>query len=381
MKRVPLVKINPRRISRAAIGPVVSTILEGGVVAYPTETVYGLGANALDRKAVRRVFEIKGRSPDKPLILLVRNLRELKTLVRELPPSAKALMDRFWPDGLTLVLEASSRVSGEALGGGSTIALRISGSPVVRALLDLARVPLTASSANLAGYPPPVTAAEVQAQLGDRVDLILDGGQSPEAIPSTILDVREEPATLIRRGRITLTEIQQVVAVRKPMGAESPEPANILLVCTGNTCRSPMAEGLLTEMISAKGIDHIQIRSAGTHAVAGNPAASWATEVAMAEDGVDLSKHRARRLTKDLLRQSDLILAMTLSHARHIERMGRRFARKTHLLTSFLNTDSGDLADIEDPMGQSRPVYQRVYRQIRRELERILPALVKWPGS
>jgi len=101
----------------------------------------------------------------------------------------------------------------------------------------------------------------------------------------------------------------------------------------------------------------------------------------MAEDGVDLSKHRARRLTKDLLRQSDLILAMTLSHARHIERMGRRFARKTHLLTSFLNTDSGDLADIEDPMGQSRPVYQRVYRQIRRELERILPALVKWPGS
>jgi len=334
VKRVPLVKINPRRISRAAIGPVVSTILEGGVVAYPTETVYGLGANALDRKAVRRVFEIKGRSPDKPLILLVRNLRELKTLVRELPPSAKALMDRFWPDGLTLVLEASSRVSGEALGGGSTIALRISGSPVVRALLDLARVPLTASSANLAGYPPPVTAAEVQAQLGDRVDLILDGGQSPEAIPSTILDVREEPATLIRRGRITLTEIQQVVAVRKPMGAESPEPAHILLVCTGNTCRSPMAEGLLTEMISAKGIDH-----------------------------------------------TDLILAMTLSHARHIERMGRRFARKTHLLTSFLNTDSGDLADIEDPMGQSRPVYQRVYRQIRRELERILPALVKWPGS
>ena len=100
MKKAPLVKINPRHISRAAIGPVVHTILEGGVVAYPTETVYGLGANALDRRAVRRVFEIKGRSPDKPLILLVRNLRELKTLIRELSPSAKALMNRFWPDGL-----------------------------------------------------------------------------------------------------------------------------------------------------------------------------------------------------------------------------------------------------------------------------------------
>ena len=384
MKKAPLVRINPRRIYRAAIGPAAQVVLDGGVVAFPTETVYGLGANALDEKAVGRVFEIKGRSPDKPLIVLVRNRRELKALVREFSPSAKVLMDRFWPNGLTLVLEASPKVPGEVLGGGSTIGLRISGNRVVRALLDLARVPLTASSANLAGHLPPVTAQEVQEQLGDRVDLILDGGKASLATPSTILDVRQEPATLLRQGRVPLAEIRRVVAVQEPTGTKPLGSVHILLVCTGNTCRSAMAEGLLTKMLSATGIGHIRVRSAGTHAVDGNPAAPWAQEVALAEGGVDLSGHRARRLTKVLLQVSDLVLAMTLSHARHIERMGKKFARKTHLLTSFSSTDPRDPADIEDPMGQSRRAYQRAFRRIRRELERILPVLpvlIKAPRS
>ncbi len=381
MSKAPLVTVNPRYILRASVEHAAGILLEGGVVAYPTETMYGLGANALNRRAVRRVFEIKGRSPDKPLIVLVRNRRQLKALVREISPPARALMGRFWPDGLTLVMEASAEVPGEVLGGGSTIALRISGNRVVRSLLDMIRVPLTAPSANLEGNPPPLTAEEVQEQLGDRVDLILDGGRAQLAIPSTILDVREEPATLLREGRVSTDEIRRVVEVGHTCAGKPCGSVTILMVCTGNTCRSAMAGGLLKKMLSVKGISQPRVLSAGTHAVEEDPVSLWAKKVAFAEQGVDISKHRARRLTSDLLGKSDLVLTMTLSQARHIERMGRQFAQKTHLLTSFLNAGSREPGEIEDPMGQSRRAYERVFKQIRRELERILPVLVKAPGS
>jgi tRNA threonylcarbamoyl adenosine modification protein (Sua5/YciO/YrdC/YwlC family) len=363
------------------MAPAAQIVLNGGVVAYPTETVYGLGANALDERAVRRVFQIKGRSSDKPLIVLVRHRRQLKSLVKEVPPWAKTLMDRFWPDGLTLVLEASQEMPGEVLGGGSTIALRISGNRVVRALLNLARVPITAPSANLAGRPSPLTAEEVQEQLGDRVDLILDGGRASQATPSTILDVREEPTTLLRQGRIPLDEIRRVVAVREPGRPKLTSPSRILLVCTGNTCRSAMAEGLLRKMLEDQGAGHIRVSSAGTHAAEGESAAQWSQEVSLDEGDVDLSRHRARRLTRDLLREADLVLTMTLSHARHVERMGKRFAQKTYLLTSFPRSSQRDPEDIEDPLGGSRRAYQNAFRRIKRELERILPALVSAPRS
>jgi len=381
VRKAPLVIINPRRIYRAAMVPAARIVLDGGVVAYPTETVYGLGANALNERAVRRVFQIKGRPSDKPLIVLARNRQELRSLVKEIPPWAKGLMDRFWPDGLTLVLEASSKVPEEVLGGGATIAVRISGNRIAQALMDLVRVPITAPSANLAGRPAPLSAEEVQKQLGDRVNLILDGGRACRATPSTILDVREEPVTLLRQGRVPLSEIRRVVAVKSRHMPESTKLARILLVCTGNTCRSAMAEGLLRKMLVAEGIGHIRVRSAGTHAMEGESAAPWSQEVSMAESDVDLSGHRARRLTTDLLREADLILTMTLSHARHIERMGKRFARKTYLLTSFPRSSQRDPEDIEDPLGGSRRVYQSAFRRIKRELERILPALVRAPSN
>jgi tRNA threonylcarbamoyl adenosine modification protein (Sua5/YciO/YrdC/YwlC family) len=378
LKKAPIIKINPRRILRAKIALAAGMILKGGVVAYPTETVYGLGANALDKKAVSRVFDIKGRSSDKPLIVLVRNRRQLRALVSEVTPLARALMDRFWPDGLTLVLEASPEVPKGVLGGGTSIALRLSGNRVVQALLDLVRVPITAPSANLAGHSAPLTAEDVQEQLGNRVDLVLDGGKAPLAVPSTILDVRGEPATVLRHGRVPLRDIRRVVAVHDPRGEDSLERIHILLVCTGNTCRSAMAGEYLTKLLSDKGVTHIKVLSAGTHAGKGDAASHLAQEVAKRESGVDLSGHRARRLTRDLLEESDLILAMTLSHARHIERMGRKFARRTYLLTSYLR-DDGTFQDIEDPMGGSRRDYQRAFGLISKELERILPVLITAP--
>jgi L-threonylcarbamoyladenylate synthase len=377
MEDSTIIRINPGRISKAAMKTAGEILRRGGLVVYPTETVYGLGANALSREAVGRVFRVKGRAVDKPLIVLARDFIQLKGLVKEIPPLARTVMGHFWPDGLTLIMSASASVPRELLAGGTAIAVRISGHPVVRALLDAAEVPLTSSSANRSGRPAPTSAQSAQRELGGLVDLFIDGGPSPGDEPSTILDVRTEPVQLVRAGWISPAEIKKVIPLDAGDLDRSPSTGTILFVCTGNTCRSAMAQGLFQKMLFSQKVEGVEVRSAGIQAIRGTPATSLAQQVALDENGVNLSQHRAQPLSVQLLETVDIILAMTLSHARHIESMGQRFARKTYLLTSYPACQHLNPDDIEDPVGGSRELYERIYHRIREQLERILPIVLK----
>ena len=176
----------------------------GGVIVVPTETVYGLGADAFNPSAVRRVYAIKGRDFAKPLSLLVSDERMLREVVAAVPDVAKTLMRRFWPGPLTLVFKASDAVPREALGGGETVAVRLSSSPVVRRLLDLYGRPLTATSANRSGCGSARSAQEAMAQVGEEVDLILDGGPSGNEAPSTVVDVSGGEARTLRQGGLQI---------------------------------------------------------------------------------------------------------------------------------------------------------------------------------
>ncbi len=372
-----VVRIDPLRISAEAMKAAARIITGGGLVVYPTETVYGLGANALDGKAVARVFRAKGRPADKPVIVLARDFSQLKELVSAIPPWARTLMGLFWPDGLTLILSASPSVPPELLAGGTSIAVRISGHPVAQALLKAAGVPLTSSSANRSGHPAPTTAPAARRQLGSRVDLIIDGGKSGGEQSSTILDVRTESVRLVRSGRISEDEIRKVVPLEIGDPARREKIRTILFVCTGNTCRSAMAQGLFQKMLKSRGITDLKVRSAGTSAARGAPPTELAQQVIREQDGVDISSHRAHPLNRELLRAADVVLAMSLSHARQIESMGRGFARKTYLLTSYPAWEHPDPDDIEDPMGGTRGDYVRIYRRIKEQLERILPVFLK----
>jgi L-threonylcarbamoyladenylate synthase len=380
MSGTNVIRIDPTRISQEAMKAAGKIITGGGVVIYPTETVYGLGANALDPKAVGRVFRVKGRGPDKPLIVLARDFGQIKKLVSEIPPWARTLMGLFWPDGLTLIMSASPSVPRELLAGGTSIAVRISGHPVVRALMQVIGVPLISTSANRSGRKAPVTAAAARREMGDRVDLIIDGGPADGGKPSTILDVRTESVQLVRSGRISADEIRKVVPLEIEESAPPKARGSILFVCSGNTCRSPMAQGLFRKMLSSRDLTGIEIRSAGISAAEGTPPAALAQQVVRDQDGVDISAHRARLLTTTLLEEADIVLAMSLSHARQIESLGRRFARKTYLLTSYPAWEHPDPDDIEDPVGGTRTDYLRVYGRIREQLERILPAVLKEYG-
>jgi L-threonylcarbamoyladenylate synthase len=195
----------PLDVDREAVLSRCKTVIDaGGVIAYPTDTFYGLGVNPRNPQAVGKVFAIKGRKADQPILLLLHDRIDVSSWVSEVTPSALQLMARFWPGPLTLVFRAAPHVPPELTAGTGTIGLRVPGNDVTRTLLGSVGHALTGTSANRSGRPNPRTAEEVLQELGDSIDLILDGGPAAEVRPSTVVDVTEEPPRLVRQGVVNV---------------------------------------------------------------------------------------------------------------------------------------------------------------------------------
>jgi L-threonylcarbamoyladenylate synthase len=186
-------------------------IKNGEVVAFPTETVYGLGANALDEQAVGKIFEAKGRPSDNPLIVHIADALQVNELAAEVPAVAKKLIDQFWPGPLTIILKKKEAVAKTVTAGLDTVAIRMPDHPVARALLKEAQVPVAAPSANLSGKPSPTSAEHVYHDLKGRIIGILDGGQTGVGLESTVIDCTKERPILYRPGGVTVEEIESVV--------------------------------------------------------------------------------------------------------------------------------------------------------------------------
>jgi L-threonylcarbamoyladenylate synthase len=185
----------------------------GGIVAFPTDTLYGLGADPFCDDAVRRVFEIKGRQETMGLPLLVSSMTQLQRVVSELPKTARDLIEHFWPGPLTLILSKSAAVSDLVTGGADSVAVRMPDHAVPLVLARELGGPVTGTSANPSGGPDPVTAADVRRLLGDSVDYVLDAGPTRAGIPSTILDLTEERPRVIRVGALPIESIRSVCAL------------------------------------------------------------------------------------------------------------------------------------------------------------------------
>jgi L-threonylcarbamoyladenylate synthase len=201
-----IIKIDPAH-PEIAFFRAREVVRSGGVIAYPTETFYGLGADPGNRAAVRRLFEIKGRPADQPILLLIRSTDEVKEWASEITRSAGALMEKFWPGPLTLVFAAKPGVMREITAGRGTIGLRVPGNPLTLRLLEVLGSALTGTSANISGGRSPQTAEETAAAIGGMVDLILDGGRTTGGRSSTVMDVSQDPPRLIREGAVPLNEI------------------------------------------------------------------------------------------------------------------------------------------------------------------------------
>jgi L-threonylcarbamoyladenylate synthase len=195
----------------AAILRAAQVVRSGGLVAFPTETVYGLGANALASAAVAKIFAAKGRPSTNPLIVHVANIEEAKNLVSSWPARADRLAKQFWPGPLTLVLPKQAHVPDLVTAGGPTIALRIPAHPVALALLNACQLPIAAPSANRSTELSPTTAAHVLGGLADVIDLLLDAGPTTGGLESTVLDVTTDPPRLLRPGLVTVAQLEAIL--------------------------------------------------------------------------------------------------------------------------------------------------------------------------
>ena len=183
----------------------------GGLVAFPTETVYGLGGNGLDKEAAKKIYAAKGRPSDNPLILHVSSIEEVYPLVKALPEKAKKLMEAFWPGPLTLVLPKSDLVPKESTGGLETVALRSPENALTLSLIRACGFPIAGPSANLSGRPSPTEASHVFEDLGGRIEGILEDGAVGIGVESTIVDLSEDCPTLLRPGAITIEDLEELL--------------------------------------------------------------------------------------------------------------------------------------------------------------------------
>ena len=208
-----LVKVDTEENLQAGLKKAVNIILSGGVVAFPTESFYGLAVNATDEGAIQRLFAIKERKSESPVLILIGSVQALDQYVRHISKVAQELITRFWPGGLTLIFDAKPNISSLLTAGTGKIGIRLSSHPVATQLARSAGVPITGTSANISGQPPCVSATEIFHSLGKMVDVILDGGKTEGGKGSTVLDTTVTPPRILREGMVGHEQLKPFITI------------------------------------------------------------------------------------------------------------------------------------------------------------------------
>ena len=205
------IKVDSKEPNKEPIKEAANLIKKGKLVAFPTETVYGLGANGLDKEAVAKIFIAKGRPGDNPLILHVASREQVEPLVEFISEEAEKVMKKFWPGPLTIIFKRSSLVPDVITAGLDTVAIRMPNHPIASEFIKASGVPIAAPSANTSGKPSPTEASHVQEDLNGKIDMIINGGSTGIGVESTVLDLSETPPTILRPGGITLEQLKKII--------------------------------------------------------------------------------------------------------------------------------------------------------------------------
>lgn len=350
MKATNIIRVDPQHIDKVAIARAIEVLERGGLVAFPTETVYGIAANLLSKTAQQRLRSLKDRPDDKQFTIHVADKEDVHKYAVAIIPRAYKMIERFWPGPLTLVFNAPDA---------KNVGLRMPSNSVALRLLSGVDFPVVAPSANLAGNPAPTEASSVLKELDGHIELILDGGPTEFGVSSTVLDVMELPFKVLRKGYIS----EEVIL-------KAANETRVLFVCTGNSCRSVMAEYLLKKKMMASGRDDVEVISAGTFAFPGMPPSPETQDLILKQLGLNSSEHRAQKINLGLLRSSDYIFVMERHHARIISKQFPQVEKNVKILGDFVNFNPLE-AEIDDPIGRSKEFYEQCFNKIKDAVKRL----------
>lgn len=350
-----------RSLKRAA-----DILKAGGIVAFPTETVYGLGVIAGNARAETQLRKVRGRAPDKPFTIAIAERKTVSRFVEFISPIGRRLMNRCWPGPLTIVFPSGnpSRIGtrGEKRGG-ETVGLRLPANELAVDLIRASGGAMLAPSANLAGEAPARNADEVLEIFFDAIDAVLDGGTVALGKPSTVVRLRPKGYEILRQGALSESQLKRAANTV------------VLLVCSGNSCRSPIAEALLRRMLAEKlNIDPETLEDHGYTLISGGTAGGFAAPASakaiavMNEMGVDLSNHLSQTITAELAENCDRIFVMTPDQMDHVLKLAPA-------ATGRVETLDPKGRPIGDPHGKDLETYRRCAFVIQRALEKRIAQL------
>ncbi len=359
--------IDPKNPDEATLSYAIQTLQKGGIVAFPTDTIYALGVNILIPEAVQKVYEVKQRAKSRPLPILLAKPEQLSEFINQISPSVQKLIQTFWPGPLTLFLHCDKGALAT-----QKVGFRVPDYPIAKYIVEKAGVPIGCPSANLSGHPGPTNAEEVLKNLEGKIDLVLDAGPTPIGKESTVVEMDRDRIKFLRNGYISQELID--TCLNRPT-LEKNKIRKVLFVCTGNSCRSVIAEGFFNKLVEDK--KPVRAISAGTTAFPGiRPSENGV--LVMREQGIDISRHLSQALTPELISNSDLIIAMTRGHERFILEIAKQPSfdkAKVHLLMNFSSRWDFFGMDVEDPIGQPIWAYRQCFNMIKDPITRLVEAL------
>ena len=362
-----VVKLDPNKADIAKIKEAAALVDAGGLVAFPTESVYGIACRAKIDSLIK-LNNLKGRNPDKYYTLHIGQKSEAKKYVPTVGLKAEKLIRNAWPGPLTIVFELDDKDMDkqqislkrgvfESLYKNNSIGIRCPDNPTSSILLRLTHNPVVAPSANITGRLPATDAEEVLAQFSGQIDLLLDAGPCKYKKSSTVVKIGKNNLEILRQGVYSQAELEAMSEVK------------FLFVCTGNTCRSPMAVGIFRKYLAEKlqcEVDHLdkmgyKISSAGTIDMASSPASAEATAACVA-NGIDIKAHRSKVLSQKLIKENDFIFAMSRMHRERVTALSQEAANKCVLLAED--------KDIPDPIGQEQQVFNNCAELIKEAIKK-----------